>query len=34
MTTLTQEKVRELFEYHSDGYLIRKVSGAGRSNHS
>ena len=32
MTTLTQEMARDLFEYHSDGYLIRKVSGAGRSN--
>jgi hypothetical protein len=32
MTTFTQQRAKELFEYHSDGYLIRKVSGSGRSN--
>jgi hypothetical protein len=32
MTTLTQDKARELFEYHEDGYLIRKISGQGRAN--
>lgn len=32
MTTLTQDRARELFEYHEDGYLIRKISGAGPAN--
>lgn len=34
MTTFTQDKARELFEYHEDGYLIRKISGMGRANQS
>ena len=32
METLTQAKARDLFEYHEDGYLIRKISGMGRAN--
>lgn len=32
MTTFTQEMAQDLFEYHGDGYLIRKISGAGRAN--
>ena len=32
MTTLSQQRAKDLFDYHQDGYLIRKVSGGGRSN--
>ncbi len=32
MKTLSQDRAKELFEYHADGYLVRKVSGTGRSN--
>ena len=32
MTTLTKEEVKQLFDYHSDGYLVWKIKSSFRTN--